>query len=304
MKIAITGGTGFIGSALVERLTAEGHQVTVLTRRPDIVRGRLPQGAEPAFFSTSVALSDEVLREVEAVVHLAGDSLAQRWTPAQKARALDSRVDGTGVLARAAASSRTVRTFLSASAIGYYGDRGDEVLTERSAPGNDFLAGLCQAWENAAAPAKVGPMRVAQARIGIVLHPSGGALKKMLTPFKLGAGGPVSSGRQYMSWIHRDDLVSLFTHLLLHSRLEGPVNAVAPNPVTNQTLTRALGAALHRPAVLRTPAFALKLAFGEMSTLLLDSQRVLPERALADGFTFAYPTVESALSNLFGRRAA
>ncbi|MFZ5468280.1 MAG: TIGR01777 family oxidoreductase [Myxococcota bacterium] len=297
MRIAITGGTGFIGSALVQRLLAEGHEVKVLSRHPQ--RARLPKGASAGFFDAFLPLEEGLLDDMEAVVHLAGEPIGRRWTAEHKERVRQSRAVGTRSIAEGAARAK-VKTLLSASAVGFYGPRGDEPLTEEASPGTDFLAQVCQRWEQAATPAKEAGVRVVHPRIGTALHPEGGVLGRLLLPFKLGAGGRLGSGEQYMSWIHRDDLVSLLVFLLTKSELAGPVNATAPHPVTNRVFTKTLAHALHRPAVLPAPAFALELALGEMSTLLLDGQRVVPKRALDAGFTFAFPHLSGALEDLLG----
>ncbi|MGA9520040.1 MAG: TIGR01777 family oxidoreductase [Myxococcaceae bacterium] len=276
MKIAIAGGTGFIGRALVQTLANAGHEVVVLPRQRDALRALSP----------------------DAVVNLAGENLAQRWTPEAKQRIVESRVEGTQRLVSLALEAGTVRTFVSASAIGYYGNRGAEPLTEASAPGDDFLARLCRQWEEATRPAGDGGMRTVILRIGVVLHPEGGALRKMLPLFRAGLGGPFGSGEQYMSWIHRGDVVRLIQFALERGDVSGPFNATAPAPVTNRAFTRALAGALRRPALLPVPSFALRAALGEMANTVLGGARVLPERALNAGFTFEYPALEQALGNL------
>ncbi len=276
MKIAIAGGTGFIGRALVQALASAGHDVVVLPRQRDTLGALSP----------------------DAVVNLAGENLAQRWTSEAKQRIVESRVEGTRRLVTLAREAGTVRTFVSASAIGYYGDRGAEPLTEASAPGDDFLARLCREWEEAARPAADGGMRSVILRIGVVLHPEGGALGKMLPLFRAGLGGRFGSGEQYMSWVHRGDVVRLIRFVLENEQVSGPFNATAPEPVTNRAFTRALARSLGRPALLPVPAFALRAAMGEMASTVLGGQRVLPERALKSGFTFEYPALEQALSDL------
>ncbi len=303
MKVAVTGGTGFLGAPLVRRLVDAGHQVTVLTRKPAALSG-LPSGVSAARFDAFEPAPDTLLQGFDAVIHLAGESIAERWTPEQKERVVKSRKIGTEAIARAAVASGTVRALVSTSAIGYYGPHGDEPLDETSAPGSDFLAQVCQVWEAATAPAQEAGLRTAIIRIGIVLHPDGGALKRMTVPFKLGAGGRFGDGNQYMSWIHRDDLLRLFVHVLEQPTVSGVLNGTAPNPVTNRDFVRELGRALHRPALVPAPKFALKLALGEMSTMVLDGQKVLPRRTLDSGFTFEYPTLEAALRQLFWAQAA
>jgi uncharacterized protein (TIGR01777 family) len=239
--------------------------------------------------------------EPDAVVHLAGENIAAgRWTERQKARIRDSRVKGTRLLCDLLARySPPPKALVCASAVGYYGDRGDEILKEESAPGSDFLFDVCREWEAATQTAVERGIRVVNLRIGVVLSPLGGALAKMLTPFKLGAGGVIGSGRQYMSWIALDDVVRAFHFALTNQSLLGPVNAVAPNPVTNRDFTRTLGRVLSRPTVFPMPAFAARLAFGEMAdALLLASTRVEPARLLAGSFIFRYPDLEGALRHL------
>lgn len=295
MKIAITGATGFIGRALVDELLRQGHELVVLARRPSL---KAPVGLATEHYDALEAPRPGVLRGCDALVHLAGAPIAKRWTAANKARIVATRVDATRALAQAAVEVGTVRTMMSASAVGYYGAHGDEALSEDAPAGHDFLAEVCVGWEAATAPATAAGIRVVTPRLGVVIHPEGGALQKLLPPFKLGVGGAIGSGAQVMSWIHRADLVSLIVFLLQRRDLSGPFNATAPGAVTNREFARALGQALHRPAVVTTPALMLKLALGEMSSMLLTGQRVVPTRALAAGFEFAHPTLGEALQNL------
>ena len=296
MKVLVTGSTGFIGSALVSALTAAGHQVTRLVRK-------LAGAGEVRWDPTAGAIDTGGLEGHDAVVHLAGENIAGRWTAAKKQRIRESRVNGTRLLTEALAKlSRRPRALVCASAIGYYGDRGEEKLREGSPPGKGFLADTCVAWEAAAKPAADAGLRVVHLRIGVVLHPAGGALKQMLLPFKLGAGGVIGSGRQYMSWIALDDLIGIFQHALANDSLRGPANAVAPNPATNREFTKTLGKVLSRPTIFPMPAFAARLAFGEMADeLLLASTRVEPARLAASGYSFAYPQLEAALRHLLSR---
>jgi uncharacterized protein (TIGR01777 family) len=302
MKIAVTGGTGFIGRPLVERLSRDGHQVLVLSRHPE--QGATGAQIQSAFFDALQAAPTGLLTGFQAVIHLAGESIAQRWTPEHKDRVMQSRTRGTRSIVQAAVESGTVQTLISSSAVGYYGPHGSEELTEDSPPGTDFLAQVCRAWEEATIPARSAGLRTVQIRTGIVLHPEGGALKKMLTPFRLGAGGRLGSGQQYMSWIHRADLVSLFLHAMVTESVHGPMNGTAPHPLTNREFTEALGRALHRPTLAPAPALALKLVLGEMSSMVLTGQRALPTRALAAGFRFAFPDLDLALQELLGKKAA
>ncbi|HEX4999898.1 MAG TPA: TIGR01777 family oxidoreductase [Terriglobia bacterium] len=286
MRVLITGDTGLIGSALTRRLEISGHTVEALPR---------PRGWNPetGFIDTSR------LEGQDAIVHLAGENIASgRWTAAKKDRILNSRVRGTRLLARSVARLKhPPRVFLSASAIGFYGDRGEEVLTEQSAAGVGFLPRVCEAWESEARAASARDIRVAALRIGVVLSSHGGALARMLPPFRMGAGGRLGSGRQYMSWITLSDLCRAIEHVLGADTLSGPINAVSPRPVTNQEFTAALSAAVARPALLPLPRFAARLALGEMAdALLLASTRVIPEKLLASGFRFEDSDIRLALA--------
>ena len=301
MKVAVTGATGLIGSALVPFLLGGGHEVVALRRAS---AGRRADGEAPSWDPETGALSDGVGDGLDALVHLAGENIAGgRWNAARKARIRDSRVDGTRRLAEALAClPRPPHTLVAASAIGFYGDRGDEVLDESSAPGDDFLSEVGQAWEEAAAPAREAGIRVVHLRIGIVLTPAGGALGQMLLPFRMGVGGVIGSGRQYMSWVALDDVLGGILHALRTEGLAGAVNMVAPSPATNAEFTRALGRVLRRPTILPMPSFGARLAFGEMAdALLLSSTRVDPARLRESGFSFGYPDLEDALRHLLGR---
>jgi uncharacterized protein len=277
MIVAVTGASGFIGRRLTERLRREGHQV-----RPVSLRN---------------GVQTEQLAGCEAVVNLAGEAVAQRWTAAARARIQASRVEGTRALVEAM-RGRPPQVLISASAIGYYGSRCDETLTESSPPAQDFLGQLSVAWEREARAALDLGVRVCCLRIGVVLGPDGGALDKMLFPFRMGLGGRLGGGRQWMSWIHIDDLTALIAFLLKESTVRGAFNAVSPHPVTNAEFTRALARTLRRPAILPVPAIALKLLLGEMSQVILASQRVIPEAALRAGFTFDYPDIYGALAKI------
>lgn len=293
MRIALTGATGFIGRNLTRALEARGDELRILTRFP---------GGRPGHYAwgpTAAPPNTAALEGCEAVIHMAGEPVAQRWTGAAKQRIRDSRVLGTRHLVESlGALAERPRVLVCASAIGYYGSRGDEILTEDSAPGSDFLAESCVAWEAEARAAEQLGVRVARARIGIVLGKGGGALEKMLPPFKAGLGGRLGHGRQWMSWIHVDDLVRLLLWALEQPGVSGAVNATAPNPVINTEFTRDLAAVLRRPALFPVPAMALKLLYGEMSEVLLGSQRVVPAAAQALGFEFRYPLLRGALENL------
>ncbi len=301
MKVAVTGATGLVGSALVPFLLSGGHEVVPLRR---VSAGGGGDGDAPGWDPQAGALSPGVADGLDAVVHLAGENIAAgRWTAARKARIRDSRVNGTRHLAEAlAALAEPPRTLVVASAIGFYGDRDDEVLDETSAPGEGFLPDVCQAWEAAAAPAREAGIRVVHLRIGIVLTPAGGALGQMLLPFRMGVGGVIGSGRQYMSWVALDDVLGGVLHALRTENLAGAVNMVAPNPVTNREFTKTLGRVLRRPTIFPLPALGARLAFGEMAdALLLASTRVEPARLREGGFAFGYPGLEDALRHVLGR---
>jgi len=300
--VAVTGASGLVGSALVTGLTSAGHRVVRVVRGAGAasVAGQRLARWDPE----SGALEPSELAGADAVVHLAGESVAGgRWTEAKKRRIRSSRVDVTRRLAEALLRlERPPRLLVSASAVGYYGDRGSEILREDSAPGPGFLAEVCREWEAATDPAARAGIRVVRLRIGMVLSRRGGALGAMLTPFRLGAGGPVGSGVQWVSWIAIDDLVGAILHALATESLAGPVNAVAPEPVTNRELARTLGRVLRRPALLPLPAVAARLLFGQMADeLLLASARVEPARLRATGFTFRHARLEDALRHELGR---
>ena len=284
-----------IGSALAPALAGDGHQVRRLRRAP-------AAGPDEASWNPADGtFASGALDGIDAVVHLAGENIAGgRWTAARKARIRDSRVDGTRRLCEALAALDTPpRVLVAASAIGYYGDRGDELLDESAAPGTGFLPAVSRSWEGAAAPARDAGIRVVHLRIGIVLSPAGGALAQMLLPFRLGVGGVLGSGDQYMSWIALDDVVGVVRHALADESLSGPVNAVAPQAVTNREFTRTLGKVLRRPTILPAPAFALRVALGEMAdALLLASTRVDPAALRATTFEFQHPQLDGALRQL------
>jgi uncharacterized protein (TIGR01777 family) len=297
IHVLVTGGTGFIGHALIDSLLHGGHRVSVLTRNVAAARARLPE---------SVSAIDDLapLEDVDAVVNLAGESLGSgRWTTARKQRFVDSRVNTTRRLVDwMRALSKKPAVLVSGSAIGWYGPRGDEPLDERATPGTDFSARLCQAWETEAMTAEALGVRVCCVRIGVVLGADrgkpGGALKQMLPPFRFGLGGPMGSGRQWMSWVHRDDLVALMRWLIDTPDARGPWNGTAPQPATNADFAAALGHVLHRPALLPMPGLALKLIVGQMAEILLEGQKVLPKRSIDAGFRFRYPVLDQALDEV------
>lgn len=301
MRVLVSGASGLIGGALCARLLASGEEVGRLVRRP------ARDASEVSWDPARGVLEPAGLAGFDAVVHLAGAGLADRpWTPARKRELVDSRIRSTRLLAEALAGlTRGPRVFLSASAVGWYGDRGDEVLDETSAPGSGFLAGLTQAWEAAAQPAAVAGVRVAHPRTGLVLTPQGGALATLLPLFRAGLGGPLGRGTQWWSWITLDDLLSALRHALTCAEVVGPFNAVAPVAVTNAAFSRTLGRVLRRPAVLPAPAFALRLVMGRerADEMLLAGQRARPVVLERSGFEFCDPELEPALSRLL-RRAA
>lgn len=292
-RYMITGGSGFIGNALCRKLVASGAAVDVLSRDPARTARLLPAGTR------IVNRLDELRPDgpIDAVINLAGEPIAdRRWSPGRRQQLLDSRIALTDELVDWIETLQPrPRVLLSASAVGFYGDQGDIIVSEDSPPHAEFQHELCARWEQSAVIARELGLRVVIARIGLVVGPGGGFLRRLLPPFRLGLGGPIGSGRQWMSWIHRDDLLALFEWLLSRSDLDGAFNATAPTPVSNREFAQTLGRVLHRPAVLPLPAFVLRTAFGEMSRLLLTGQRVLPARAVAAGFTFRFPDLESAL---------
>jgi uncharacterized protein len=336
MRVTVTGATGLIGTALLAELRARGAEVTVLSRDPGRARATLAASAPPQTADPAAAERDQgdpvtqappphtvgwdplsepapvaALQGRDAVVHLAGENVAQRWTAAAQRAIRESRVLGTrhlvaGLRATGAgegAEEGRPSVLIAGSAIGYYGAHGEEPLDEEAPPGDDFLARVCAAWEaESRAAAELG-MRTVQVRTGVVLDRRGGALAKMLTPFRLGVGGPVAGGRQYVSWIHPDDLVGIVLAALADERWSGAVNATAPEPVTNRDLARSLGHALHRPALLPVPAAALRGLYGEMARIVTTGARVLPAKALVLGHRFGYPHLDEALRGALDRAA-
>jgi len=301
LRVTVTGATGLIGPGLVTALRAQGAEVTVLSRNPDRAREVLGATGSSRVETVRWDLMSEpapvkALAGRDAVVHLAGENVAQRWTAKARHAIRGTRVTGTrNLVAGLRDSEPRPRTLLSASAIGYYGPHGDEPLDEEAPAGNDFLAGVCAAWEAEASRASELGLRVVQVRTGVVLDREGGALQKMLPPFWLGVGGPVAGGRQYMSWVHRDDEIGMMIAALTDERWSGPINATAPEPVTNRDFSRALGRALHRPSLLPVPGAALRLLYGEMAEIVTTGARVVPAKPLVLGYEFRHPRLEEAL---------
>jgi uncharacterized protein (TIGR01777 family) len=292
-KVLISGASGLIGSALLAALQSSGYEVTRMVRSEASGKGDIA-------WDPSRPLAPKSVSGFDAVIHLAGESIVGRWTDAKKQRVRESRAQGTRNLAEAlAAAPQAPRVFISASAIGYYGDRGEETLREESSSGSGFLPEVCREWEAAAQPAIEAGIRTAHTRFGVVLSESGGALQKMLPPFRMGIGGNIGGGGQWSSWIDIDDVVGAIQHVIKTDALRGPVNVVGPNPVRNAEFTKTLASVLSRPAILPMPAFAARLLFGQMADeLLLASQRVEPAKLLASEYVFQKPELRSALENI------
>jgi uncharacterized protein len=302
VRVTVTGATGLIGTTLVAQLVREGTEVTVLSRDPARAQAKLAVEAV-AWNTLSEPAPAPTLAGRDAVVHLAGENVAQRWTAHAKRAIRDSRVIGTRHLLdglRTLDEGDRPGVLVSSSAIGYYGAHREEPLDEEAPPGNDFLARVCAAWEAQARKAADLEMRTVQVRTGVVLDGHGGALAKMLPPFRLGVGGPVAGGRQYVSWIHAEDLVGMMRTALRDERWSGPVNGTAPEPVTNRELSRALGAELHRPALLPVPGLALRVLYGEMAQVVTTGARVLPAKPLMLDYSFRYPSLREALAAALG----
>lgn len=300
MRVIVTGGTGFIGAKLCERLVAKGHDVIALTRDASRSRDHVHPRVRVVSWAEGAAWEGFV-DGAGALVNLAGETIAQRWTASAKARIAQSRLNAAARLKAAVErAAQKPSVLVNASAVGYYGPRGDETLAEDAPAGHDFLAKLCVDWEAAARSFEPMGLRVALLRTGIVLGREGGALAKMLPPFKAFLGGPLGSGKQWMSWIHEGDLVDLYVFAIENAAVSGPVNATAPNPVTMRDFATALGRALHRPSFAKAPAAAIRFALGEMATVVLDGQRVVPKKALDLGFTFRFTDVLAALRDAVG----
>jgi uncharacterized protein (TIGR01777 family) len=293
MKILITGSHGLVGKALISELNKDKHEIVSLVRHASA------GASEIEWHPNQGSIDSERVSGFDVVVHLAGESIASgRWTDEKKRKIRESRVNGTTLLSRALArSTKPPAVFISASAIGYYGNRANELLDEKSAPGNDFLAEVCVAWERATGEAEARGVRTVHTRFGIILDQEGGALAKMLTPFRMGVGGRIGDGKQWMSWIALADVIQGLKLVIEHSSITGPVNFVAPNPVTNSEFTKSLGDALSRPTLFPMPSFAARLAFGEMAdALLLSSAKVEPKRLQESGYRFEFENLQPALA--------
>jgi uncharacterized protein len=303
MRVTITGATGLIGSALTKALTARGDEVTVLSRNPEAAKAKLGGGVEAHAWDPQAGPAPAAALEGrDAVVHLAGEPVAQRWNAKVKEAIMTSRREGTQhLVAGIAATTARPRTLISSSASGFYGPRGDERVDETAAPGDDFLADVCKAWEAAADEAAAHGLRVVKVRTGIVLDESEGALATMLTPFKLGVGGPVAGGKQYMPWIHLDDEVGLYLAALDHPTFSGVINGSAPNPVTNKEFSKALGKTLGRPSFSPVPKFAIKTLYGEMADIVIGGVNMVPGRADELGYAFKHAQVDEALRSALGK---
>jgi uncharacterized protein (TIGR01777 family) len=308
MRLFVAGATGLVGSRLLTRLLERGHSATVLTRRPEVARQKWGDACaivagdpmQPGPWMAS-------LDDCDAAVNLVGEGIFNhRWSASFKELLRNSRVQSTQNIVDAlkrkpATASGQARVLVNASAIGYYGPTGDEELSEDSPPGNDFLAGACVDWENAARSASPAGIRVVIIRVGVVLDREGGALKNMLLPFKMFMGGPTGSGKQWLSWIHHEDLVGIILLAVDDARASGPMNGTAPNPVTNKEFARALGRALHRPSFMPTPAFALRVMLGQVAGIITTGQRVLPRNALELGYVFKFPDIDGALRDVLAQ---
>ena len=305
MRIFLMGGTGLVGSRLIERLRQRQDEIILLTRRPDVGREKLGGGGTVVEGDPMTAgpWTDRAA-DCDAVINLVGENIfGRRWNADFKKLLYDSRIKSTENIVQALTkqprtAAGAAKVLVNASAIGYYGPRGDEELTEDSPPGDDFLAQICIDWEKAARAAEPAGVRVAILRTGIVLDPAGGPLRKMLTPFKMFVGGPVGSGRQWMSWVHHEDVVGLYLLALDNAEARGPLNATAPHPLTNRDFSKALGRALGRPSFLPTPKFALRAVLGGVAGLVTTGQRVLPKRALGLGYAFKFPDIDAALADV------
>lgn len=302
MNILITGGTGFVGSALANDLKSSGHNVIVTTRE------QTDSGDKLTWNPPDLIPADK-MSKIDAIVNLAGESIASgRWTKERKERILASRVNTTRALVQSIRNPsengkdlKCPKVIISASAIGYYGPHGDEDITEDAPPASDFLANVCKKWEAEALKARESGVRVVIVRLGVVLGPDNGALSRISLPFKFFLGGPIGSGNQWFSWVHRDDVIGIIKFALDNNAISGPVNLTAPEPVTNKEFSNALGRALCRPSLLPVPGIVLKMALGELGEISLTGQKVIPEKALKAGYKFKYPTIDEALKSIYGK---
>ena len=297
MNVLITGGTGFIGEALSRELVSSGHNVIITTRRQTDSKEKLT-------WNPPSLIPSDTMSNIDAVVNLAGESIASgRWTKKRKELIMSSRINITRALVQSMQNANPKpKVLISASATGFYGPCGDEFVTEDALPGTDFLADVCKAWEAEALKAEEMGVRVVLVRIGGVLESDGGALPKMIMPFKFFLGGPVGSGKQWFSWIHRDDITGIIKYALENESISGPVNLTAPDPVTNKEFSSAIGRAISRPSWLPVPGFIVKITLGELGDILLTGQRVLPEKALKAGYKFKHPDVDEALRTIFSKK--
>jgi uncharacterized protein (TIGR01777 family) len=304
MRVFVTGGTGLIGTRLIKRLRARGEEVVLLTRRAAAVRDKFPDCTIVEGDPMIAGTWGDTLADCDAVINLAGENIfGKRWNDDFKKILMDSRVKTTDNVVQALAKNPrradgSPKILVNASAIGYYGPHGDEEIDETIPGGNDYLAQICVKWEESAKKAEALGVRTVLLRIGVVLDREGGAIAPMLTPFKLGMGGPVGSGKQWMAWIHYEDVLGLLLFALYSVGAAGPINATAPNPVTNKEFGKALGKALHRPTFMPLPGFAVRLRFGGVAEVILNGQRVLPKKALALGYSFKFPTIDAALTDI------
>ncbi len=302
MKILMTGGTGFVGTQLTSRLIQDGHGVTILTRSLKGAKGSSPGMSYLEGDPTKKGAWQEVIKNHDAVINLAGASIFSKWTEEHKKAIRESRVNTTrNIIEGIPSYPGNPFTFISTSAVGYYGFHGDEELNEDSLPGTDFLARIAVEWEGEALKAKDKGARVVITRFGIVMGEKAGALSQMIPLFKKYIGGPIGSGKQWFSWVHIKDLTEAFAFLLKHSEISGPVNVCSPNPIRNSDLAKALGKALHRPSFIPAPAFMVKLVLGEFGSVILEGQRVIPRRLVESGFVFQYPDIEKALQSIVGQ---
>lgn len=302
MNIILSGGTGFIGKAVIGELVEKGHRVTLLTRHPDKVKHFPKNFVKPELWDgRTLGPWAERMNEAEGVINLAGESIAaKRWTSAQKSRIVSSRIDATKLIVEAIRKAgKKPAVLVNASAVGYYGNVDDGIVNETYPKGKGFLADTCEVWESEAHAAEMLGVRVVIARIGVVLEKDGGALSKMIPLFNWAAGGPIGSGRQWFPWVHRDDVAGAIVYAIENAKLRGPVNVCAPELVTNKHFSEALARALHRPCWAPVPAFVLKAAFGEMSELLLTGQQAIPQKLYESGYPFRYPKLDEALAAIF-----